>query len=50
MGGGDFGGGDMGMDMGGDMGGDFGGGDDMDFSDDELDSMESDLNAADEML
>jgi hypothetical protein len=48
--GGDFGGGDMGMDMGGDMGGDFGGGDDMDFSDDELDSMESDLDAAEEML
>ena len=46
--GGDFGGGDMGMDMGGDMGGDFGGGDD--FSDDELDSMESDLDSADEML
>lgn len=51
MGGGDFGGGDIGMDMGGDMdmgGGDFGGGDD--FSDDELDSMESDLDAAEEML
>ena len=49
--GGDFGGGDMGMDMGGDMdmgGGDFGGGDD--FSDDDLDSMESDLDAAGEML
>ena len=48
--GGDFGGGDMGMDMGGDIGGDFGGGEDIDFSDDELDSMESDLDAADEML
>ena len=42
--GGDFGGGDMGMDMGGDMGGD------MDFSDDELDSMESDLDGAEEAL
>ena len=49
--GGDFGGGDMdmGMDMGGDMGGgDFGGGDD--FSDDELDSMESDLEGAEDVL
>jgi hypothetical protein len=48
--GGDFGGGDMGMDMGGDMGGDFGGGDDMDFSDAELDSMDADLGAADDSL
>ena len=52
MGGGmdDFGGGDMSMDMGGDMGGmdDFGGEDD--FSDDELDTMESDLDGAEEVL
>ena len=41
----DFGGGDMGMDMEGD---DFGGGDD--FSDDELDSMENDLDGAEEVL
>lgn len=48
--GGDFGGGDMDMDMGGDMnmGGDIGGGDD--FSDDELDTMESDLDEAEEAL
>ena len=50
MGGGDFGGGDM--DFGGDFGGgnEFGGGEEDSFSDDELDSMESDLDAADEML
>jgi hypothetical protein len=52
-GGGDMGGDmgmDMGMDMGGDMGGDFGGGEDVegmdDFSDDELDTMEADFDAA----
>jgi hypothetical protein len=48
--GGDFGGGDMdmGMDMGEDMGGDFGGGDE--FSDDDLDTMESDLEGAEDVL
>ena len=58
--GGEGGGGDMGSDFGGgmDFGGDdmdFGGGDDLgggddDFTDDELDTMESDLDGADEIL
>lgn len=47
----DFGGGDMSMDMGGDMGGmDEFGSEDESFSDDELDTMENDLDSAEDVL